>query len=212
MDVQPSAGTEAVGVRFRPGRAGSVLRFDTADLRDRQVRLDDVLGSRAQRDTGRRHRRGRARSVTRSGARVVRTDVDGQGSGAGPGERPGRATARPRRHHIGRRAGHGHRAQRAPAAPALPPGVRLRPGDTAADPPVAAVHPARSAPGGAAEPRRPRGAGRLRRPAAPGPGLPVDRAHDTHRTGRLGRSPSVSRSGSSGRVRRRAGRRAGWRR
>ncbi|GAA3731678.1 AraC-like DNA-binding protein [Spinactinospora alkalitolerans] len=42
-------GTEAVGVRFRPGRAGSVLGFDTADVRDRRVSLDDVLGSRAQR-------------------------------------------------------------------------------------------------------------------------------------------------------------------
>ncbi|QUH01337.1 helix-turn-helix domain-containing protein [Saccharopolyspora erythraea] len=43
------AGVEAVGVRFRPGRAGSVLGFDTADVRDRRIGLDDVLGSRAQR-------------------------------------------------------------------------------------------------------------------------------------------------------------------
>ena len=42
-------GTEAVGVRFRPGRAGSVLGFDTAEVRDQQVRLDDVLGSAEQR-------------------------------------------------------------------------------------------------------------------------------------------------------------------
>jgi AraC-like DNA-binding protein len=43
------AGTEAVGVRFRPGRAASALGLDAVDLRDRQVRLDDVVGSREQR-------------------------------------------------------------------------------------------------------------------------------------------------------------------
>jgi AraC-like DNA-binding protein len=42
-------GTNAVGVRFRPGRAGSVLGFDTAEVRDRRVALGDVLGSRAER-------------------------------------------------------------------------------------------------------------------------------------------------------------------
>lgn len=42
-------GTEAVGVRFRPGRAGAVLGFDTAEVRNRRVLLEDVLGSRAGR-------------------------------------------------------------------------------------------------------------------------------------------------------------------
>ena len=42
-------GSEAVGVRFRPGRAGSVLGLDTADIRDGQIRLDDILGSGPQR-------------------------------------------------------------------------------------------------------------------------------------------------------------------
>ncbi|PKW15281.1 helix-turn-helix domain-containing protein [Saccharopolyspora spinosa] len=45
-------GTEAVGVRFRAGRAGSVLDFDTAELRNRRASLDDVLGSRPQRLLG----------------------------------------------------------------------------------------------------------------------------------------------------------------
>ena len=42
-------GTPAVGVRFRPGRAGTVLGVDTGELRDRRVRLDDVIGARAGR-------------------------------------------------------------------------------------------------------------------------------------------------------------------
>ncbi|MFC3998193.1 helix-turn-helix domain-containing protein [Nocardiopsis sediminis] len=42
-------GTEAVGVRFRPGRAGAVLGFDTAGVRDRRIPLEDALGGRAQR-------------------------------------------------------------------------------------------------------------------------------------------------------------------
>ncbi|WP_067970852.1 helix-turn-helix domain-containing protein [Nocardiopsis trehalosi] len=48
------AGTEAVGVRFRPGRAGPVLGFDAAEVRDRRVPLEDVLGSRAQRELAER--------------------------------------------------------------------------------------------------------------------------------------------------------------
>ncbi|MEV5535395.1 helix-turn-helix domain-containing protein [Saccharopolyspora shandongensis] len=43
------AGTEAVGVRFRAGRAGSVLGFDAAEVLNKRVSLDDVLGSRVQR-------------------------------------------------------------------------------------------------------------------------------------------------------------------
>lgn len=43
-------GTEAVGVRFRPGRAGSVLGFDTPELRNYRVPLGDIVGAR----TGRR--------------------------------------------------------------------------------------------------------------------------------------------------------------
>lgn len=42
-------GTEAVGVRFQPGRAGEVLGFDTAEVRNTRVRLEDVRGSRAER-------------------------------------------------------------------------------------------------------------------------------------------------------------------
>lgn len=42
-------GTEAAGVRFRPGRAGDVLGFGTAEVRNTRVRLEDVLGSRAER-------------------------------------------------------------------------------------------------------------------------------------------------------------------
>lgn len=42
-------GTVAVGVRFRPGRAGRVLGFVTAEVSNRRLRLDDVLGSRAAR-------------------------------------------------------------------------------------------------------------------------------------------------------------------
>ncbi|QBI56367.1 helix-turn-helix transcriptional regulator [Streptomonospora litoralis] len=42
-------GTAAAGVRFRPGRAGSVLGMDTADARERRVPLEDVLGSYTQR-------------------------------------------------------------------------------------------------------------------------------------------------------------------
>lgn len=44
-----SADAEAVGVRFRPGRAASVLGLDASDLRERQVRLGDVLGARTHR-------------------------------------------------------------------------------------------------------------------------------------------------------------------
>ncbi len=43
------AGTEAVGVRFRTGRAAAVLGGDTAELRDRRVPLADVLGGQAGR-------------------------------------------------------------------------------------------------------------------------------------------------------------------
>jgi AraC-like DNA-binding protein len=43
------SGTDAVGVRFRPGRAASVFGFDTTEVRDRRVSVADVLGSRAQR-------------------------------------------------------------------------------------------------------------------------------------------------------------------
>lgn len=42
-------GTEAVGVRFRPGRAGSVLGFEPTELRNRRVALEDVIGSRTGR-------------------------------------------------------------------------------------------------------------------------------------------------------------------
>ena len=45
-------GTEAVGVRFRSGRAGTVLGFDTSEVRDLRISLEDVLGSRAQRRLG----------------------------------------------------------------------------------------------------------------------------------------------------------------
>ncbi|MGH3098936.1 MAG: helix-turn-helix domain-containing protein [Streptosporangiales bacterium] len=37
--------TEAVGVRFRAGRAGSVLGFHTAETRNLRVRLEDVRGA-----------------------------------------------------------------------------------------------------------------------------------------------------------------------
>lgn len=43
-------GTEAVGVRFHPGRAGSALGFDTAEVRDQRIRLDDLLGTRTHRE------------------------------------------------------------------------------------------------------------------------------------------------------------------
>lgn len=42
-------GTQAVGVRFRPGRASSVFKIAAHELRDRRVALEDVLGSRAHR-------------------------------------------------------------------------------------------------------------------------------------------------------------------
>ncbi|TDQ50750.1 helix-turn-helix domain-containing protein [Actinorugispora endophytica] len=42
-------GTEAAGVRLRPGRAASALGLDTPGARDRRVRIEDVLGSRVQR-------------------------------------------------------------------------------------------------------------------------------------------------------------------
>jgi len=42
-------GTEAVGVRFRPGRAATALGLDVPGARDRRVRLEDVFGSRVQR-------------------------------------------------------------------------------------------------------------------------------------------------------------------
>ncbi|MFW6092096.1 MAG: helix-turn-helix domain-containing protein [Actinomycetota bacterium] len=42
-------GTEAVGVRFQPGRAGEVLGFDTAEVRNTRVRLEDVVGARGER-------------------------------------------------------------------------------------------------------------------------------------------------------------------
>lgn len=40
---------EAAGVRFRAGRAGSVLGFHTAETRDLRVRLEDVRGAAAAR-------------------------------------------------------------------------------------------------------------------------------------------------------------------
>lgn len=43
-------GTEAAGLRFRPGRAGAVLGFDTAEVRDLRVPLEDVFGARAGRE------------------------------------------------------------------------------------------------------------------------------------------------------------------
>ncbi|MEY9211964.1 helix-turn-helix transcriptional regulator [Thermobifida halotolerans] len=43
------SGTEAVGVRFRPGRAATALGLDVPEARDRRVLLEDVLGSRVQR-------------------------------------------------------------------------------------------------------------------------------------------------------------------
>ncbi len=46
---QPPTSAEAVGLRFRPGRAASILGLDASDLRNRQVRLDDVLGARTHR-------------------------------------------------------------------------------------------------------------------------------------------------------------------
>lgn len=42
-------GTKAVGVRFRPGRAGGVLGFAAPDVRNQRASVDDVLGSRAHR-------------------------------------------------------------------------------------------------------------------------------------------------------------------
>src|SRR5690625_3352965 len=41
--------TAAVGVRFRPGRAGAVLGMDTAGARERRIPIEDVLGSAEQR-------------------------------------------------------------------------------------------------------------------------------------------------------------------
>lgn len=43
-------GTDAVGVRFQPGVAGSVLRFDARELAGCRVPVADVLGARWQRD------------------------------------------------------------------------------------------------------------------------------------------------------------------
>jgi AraC-like DNA-binding protein len=42
-------GTEAVGLRFRPGRAGSVLGFATPELRNERVQLADLIGGRSGR-------------------------------------------------------------------------------------------------------------------------------------------------------------------
>lgn len=44
------AGTSAAGVRFRPGRAGRVLGFRTAEVSNQRLPLEDVLGSRAARN------------------------------------------------------------------------------------------------------------------------------------------------------------------
>ncbi|MDT0300761.1 helix-turn-helix domain-containing protein [Streptomonospora wellingtoniae] len=41
--------TAAVGIRFRPGRAGAVLGMDTADARERRIPIEDVLGPARQR-------------------------------------------------------------------------------------------------------------------------------------------------------------------
>lgn len=43
------AGTTAVGVRFRPGLAGSVLGLDVSELTNSRVGLDELLGSVAHR-------------------------------------------------------------------------------------------------------------------------------------------------------------------
>ncbi|TCP52073.1 AraC family transcriptional regulator [Tamaricihabitans halophyticus] len=48
------AGTAAVGVRFQPGRAGSVFGLHTAEIRDRRVELDALLGSRDSRQLAER--------------------------------------------------------------------------------------------------------------------------------------------------------------
>jgi AraC-like DNA-binding protein len=42
-------GTEAVGLRFRPGRANTVFGVDTTEIRDRRVSVEDMLGSRTSR-------------------------------------------------------------------------------------------------------------------------------------------------------------------
>ena len=48
-DFELPPGRRAVGVRFRPGVAGRLLRVDGDRLRDRRVRLEDLLGSRVER-------------------------------------------------------------------------------------------------------------------------------------------------------------------
>lgn len=48
-DFELPPGRHAVGVRFRPGVAARVLRVDIEDLLDRRVRLEDLLGGRAER-------------------------------------------------------------------------------------------------------------------------------------------------------------------
>jgi AraC-like DNA-binding protein len=45
----PPAGTEAVGVRFQPGRAREVFGLDTDEISNRRVELADVLGARTAR-------------------------------------------------------------------------------------------------------------------------------------------------------------------
>jgi AraC-like DNA-binding protein len=47
-------GTEAVGVRFRPGAAAGALRVPMSELRDRRVGLDDVVGAAGARWLGER--------------------------------------------------------------------------------------------------------------------------------------------------------------
>lgn len=42
-------GTEAVGLRFRPGRTNTVFGVDTAEIRDRRVSVEDLFGTRTGR-------------------------------------------------------------------------------------------------------------------------------------------------------------------
>jgi AraC-like DNA-binding protein len=43
-----AAGARTVGVRFRPGMAGAVLRVEAAELTDQTIALEDVWGARAR--------------------------------------------------------------------------------------------------------------------------------------------------------------------
>jgi len=48
-DFELAPGTEATGVRFRPGAGATVLRLNAHEVRDVRVALADVLGSRVAR-------------------------------------------------------------------------------------------------------------------------------------------------------------------